>query len=324
VGVVVSGAVGFGLFCVVIVLVFLAVSALFWRRDNPGVRRARALRWAKEADLALPPELVDPLAARLRRRTLDGMLLAVLIMVPAAGLLGWTLASGFGVVEAGNAPLHGPAVVLAMLTPVVLLNVLQEARDLTRQRRAEPLTGLRPTQIGLRDAVPVWLLWSARAVTVAVPVVAALLLADLRRHGYAAGSTPLFLAFGMLLFVGLVSLRGVESRQLAALNGRQPEGGRQVQAFDDSFRVPAVLNLVPLVPNLLYLAGSLLLQSVYSQVVPQHRLAAHVFEDLWLPVGLAVFLLTVAPQQPRVRRYYRGRRHRPPAAEPPTTETASC
>ncbi|MHA6762543.1 hypothetical protein [Streptacidiphilus sp. PAMC 29251] len=316
-----SGALVVGLIVAGVVLAGLGAGALSTLRDTPRLRRLRAVRWAKDVDLALPPELVDPLALRLRRVALTGFLLAALLETPAAGFMGWRAALEFGNSQ-NDGPAHGPLVVLLLLTATSLTVSLAQLREISRQRRADSLSGLREVHIGLRDVVPAWLVWTARGITAAVPVLAAALLWHMRRQGYGQGASPY--AFGALLLCGLLAQRGVENRQLVVLNGRQSAGSPQGRAFDDAFRVRTALGLVTLVPTLVYLAACALLQPAFAETAVHSHTAARDFVDLWMPLGLALVFFTMAQSLPAVRRHYRGGRRQPPAAEPPTTETAPC
>ena len=315
-----SGAGVAGLVVAGTLLVVLGMVALVQTREGPA-RRVR--RWAKETDLAVPPELAAPLAARLRGEMLTGLALAALLGAPALGLATWLIFSPFGYTAHGSlSPMHGPAIALFSVLAVDLADALARLRGIARQRRAEGLSGLREVQIALRDVVPGWVLWTSRGLTAAIPVVATGLLWNLQRQGYAPGFA--LYAFGPLLVLGLILQREVETRQIVILNRRQPTGIAQARAVDDAFRVRAVLSLVPLVPLLAYLAGCVLLQSVYADVAAHSRSATEVFENVWVPLGIAVFAFHLMLTTTQVRRYYRGHRHLPPAAEPPTTENAPC
>ena len=319
-----SGDVVAGLVAGGILLVVLGVAALMQRGEGTD-RRLR--RWAEETDLAVPPELAAPLAARLRREALTGLALAALLAAPALGLVTWLISSQYGDSTYGSlSPEHGPTIALLPVLAMVLAEALTRLRGIARQRRAEgPAEGpsrLREVQIALRDVVPGWVLWTSRGLTAAIPVVATGLLWNLQRQGYAPGYA--LYTFGPLLLLGLVLQREVETRQIVVLNRRQPTGTAQARAVDDAFRVRAVLSLVPLVPLLAYLAGCVLLQSVYADVASHSRSATGVFENVWAPLGIAVFAFHLLVTTTQVRRYYRGHRHLPPAAEPPTTENAPC
>ena len=318
---VVNGGVLGGLVLVGLVLVALGVSGLYWRRDDQRLRSRRAHRWAKAVDLSLPLELVDPLAARLRRRTGAVLLLSTVMVVLVLGLKGRLLVPEllYGTTSAVSV-LQGPSLALVLMTPALLANVAAGLWELSRQRRADALSGNRPDHIGLRDVVPAWVLWSARVLTLAPPVIAAGLVLDLRRQGLAGSiSTAMF---GALLLFALLWLRGAESRQLAVLNGRQAPGSAQALAFDDAFRVHTVLDLVTVLPVLVYLAASALLQPVLSAAAHRNQGAALRARDLWTAPGLLVFSLGIALTLPHVRRYYRGRSA--PPLLPPTSETTPC
>jgi hypothetical protein len=318
---VVGGAVLGGLVLAGLVLVAVGVAGLYWWRDEEQLRLRRAHRWAKAVDLALPPELVDPLAARLRRRTVVGLLIFAVMVVPALGLRSRLIASEFlhGTTNSA-AVLQGPSLSLVVMAPMLVASAAAGLWELSRQRRADALSGNRPVHIGLHDVVPGWALWSARVLTLAPPVVGAGLVLQLRRQGLAGSFSPAM--FAALLVVAVVSLRAVERRQLAVLNGRQAPGSAQALAFDDAFRVQTVLDLVTALPVLVYLAGSAMLQSVLSDAAVRNQGAAVNARDLWMAPGLLVFLLGVALTLPHVRRYYRGRSA--PPMLPPTSETTPC
>jgi hypothetical protein len=323
--VVVSGAVVFALICAGVVLVFMVVTVLLLSRDSPVLRRTRATRWAKEVDLALPDGLVDPLARRLRWRGRAGSLLAVPFAVPAIGFVCWELARGFGPdVPSPDAPLHGPWIGLFLLSATTVPTALADAWDLARLRREESLSGLRELHIGLREAVPAWAVWVARVLTVLPPVLAAALLRDARDKGYAQGEAGLYVVFGFVLVLGLMGLYQVESHQLAVLNGRQSDGTPQARAFDDAFRVRAVLDLVPLLPALAYTVVSAMLEPVFTEMAAHSRVRALDVWEAWGLLGLLAFLFVIVLPMPRVRRYYREGRRRAPATQPPTTETTLC
>ncbi|MEY9841843.1 hypothetical protein ABH941_007123 [Streptacidiphilus sp. EB103A] len=321
-GVGVNGAVllgGLGLAGVA--LLILGAAGLAWRRDGEALRLRRAVRWAKEADLALPKELVNPLAARLQRRTLAALTLSVLIAVPVAALEGGYLASGLLDSAADPAsPLRGPTIALVLMAPLLVANAATGLWELERARRADALRGNRPVHIGLRHAMPTWTVWAVRVLALAPPVLAGGLLWWFQRQGLAqVFSVSMFAA---LLAVAMVALYGVESRQLAVLNGRQAPGSPQALAFDDAFRVRTVLDLAPLLPLLVYLVASARLQSVLSVVAARNPGAAVVAGDVWTGLGMLVFFFVIVLGQPSVRRYYRGRSA--PPLLPPTSETTPC
>ena len=304
-----------------VVLLVLGAAGLAWRRDGEALRLRRALRWAKEADLALPTELVTPLAARLQRRSLAGLLLSVLIGVPAAALGGGYLASGL--LEPATNPvaaLHGPTIALVLMTPLAVANAGSGLWELERLRRADALRGDRPVRIGLRDAVPAWTVWAVRVLALAPPVLAGGLLWWFQRQGLAQVFDVA--VFAVLLVVAVVFLYGVESRQLAVLNGRQAPGSPQALAFDDAFRVRTVLDLAPVLPLLVYLGATARLHSVLSVAATRNPGAAGCAGDVWTGLGILLFFFVIALGQPGVRRYYRGRSA--PPLLPPTSETTPC
>lgn len=304
-----------------LVLLALGFAGLAWRRDGEALRLRRAVRWAKEADLALPTELVNPLAARLQRRTLAALLLSLLIAVPVAALEGGYLASGLLDPTVDPAmPLRGPTIALVLMAPLLVANVATGLWELERGRRADALRGNRPVHIGLRQAVPGWTVWAVRVLALAPPVLAGGLLWWCRRQGLAQGFGVSM--FAALLAVATVALYGVESRQLAVLNGRQAPGSPQALAFDDAFRVRTVLDLAPLLPLLVYLVAAVQLQSVLSAVAARNPGAAVAAGDIWTGLGMLVFLFVIVLGQPSVRRYYRG--HSAPPLLPPTSETTPC
>ncbi|HMG61410.1 MAG TPA: hypothetical protein VK599_00535, partial [Streptosporangiaceae bacterium] len=217
-------------------------------------------------------------------------------------------------------PLRGPTIALLLMAPLLVANAGTGLWELERLRRADALRGNRPVHIGLRHAVPVWTVWAVRVLALAPPALAGGLLWWFQRQGLArVFSVSMFAA---LLAVAMVALYGVESRQLAVLNGRQAPGSRQALAFDDAFRVRAVLDLAPLLPLLVYLAATARLHSVLSEVAAQNPRAAVGAADAWTGLGIVVFLFVIALGQPSVRRYYRG--HSAPPLLPPTSETTSC
>ncbi|WP_152626941.1 hypothetical protein [Streptacidiphilus carbonis] len=304
-----------------LLLLVLGVAGLAWRRDGEELRLRRALRWAKEVDLALPVELVNPLAARLKRRALAGLLLSLLIAVPVAALEGGLLASGLGDTATDPAaPLRGPTIALVLMAPLVVANAATGLWELARLRRADALSGDRPVRIALRDAVPGWTVWAVRVLALAPPLLAGAVLWWFQQLGLAQGFG--IRAFAALLAVAVVALYGVESRQLAVLNGRQAPGSSQALAFDDAFRVRTVLDLAPLLPLLVYLVATARLHSVLSAADARNPGAASDAGAVWMGLGMLVFFFVIALGQPGVRRYYRGRSA--PPLLPPTSETTSC
>nr|WP_134001492.1 hypothetical protein [Streptomyces sp. 846.5] len=316
-----NGGVLGGLVLVGLVLVALGMSGLYWRRDDQRLRLRRAHRWAKAVDLSLPPELVDPLAARLRRRTGAVLLFSTVMVVLALGLKGRLLVPEllYGTTSPVSL-LQGPLLALVLMAPALLASAAAGLWELSRQRRADALSGNRPVQIGLRDVVPSWVMWSARVLTLAPPVIAAGLVWDLHQKGLAGSISPVM--FGALLVFALMWLRAAENRQLAVLNGRQAPGSAQALAFDDAFRVQTVLDLVAVLPVLIFLGASALLQPVLSDAAHRNQGAALRARDLWLAPGLLVFVLGIVLTLPHVRRYYRGRSA--PPLLPPTSETTPC
>jgi hypothetical protein len=297
-----SGAAVRGLVTAGLVLGVLGVSALAWRRDSERLRTIRAQRWAKEAGLALPSESVGPLAARIRRETLVGFALMALFGPVTLGLMTWR----FFAPPPGSdgSLLHGPGLPLICLAVTTVVNALGQVWSQRRGERMPEDRVWRAQPVTVAMAVPPWALWMARALSVISPLATLAVLS-----GVPGGGTARELSryVCVVLFVaGALIQYGVERRRAAMLNRPQLAGSVHLLAFDDVFRVRAVLELLRLVPALSYLASAFVLQAVDSAANrAQPQLALDPLESWLLPLGIAVFLFNIVLGTPGVRRYYR-------------------
>ncbi len=315
-----SGAAVMGLVASGGMLAVLGLSALAWRRDSGRLRGVRANRWAKEADLALPDELVGLVAARVRREALVGFALMALVGAPVFGLATWRF---FASPPGAGSLLHGPAMPLLALAVTMVVNA---AGQTWCQRQEQRVPGDRirlPQPVTLPMAVPLWARWAARALAVAPPLAAVAMLAHVQRGGVAHGSAlyafaSLFVATGLLQFA-------LERWQTAILNRPRSSGPARQLAIDDAFRIRAALGLVPLAPTLSYLASSLVLQTAYPEAITAQALAGPGPLGVWMPLGVAVFFFNLELGPAGIRRYYRrGRLRQPPLSPPPVPRTGSC
>lgn len=315
-----SGAAVMGLVASGGMLGVLGISALAWRRDSGRLRGVRANRWAKEADVGLPHELVGPVAARVRREALVGFALMALLGAPVFGVATWRF---FASLPGAGSLLHGPAVPLLGLAVTMVVNALGQAWC---QREDQRVSGDRirlPQPVTLPMPVPLWGRWAARALAVAPPLAALAVLADVQGRGVAHGSAPYAFA-SLLVAAGLLQF-ALERWQTAILSRPRSSGPAQQLAIDDAFRVRAVLGLVPLAPTLSYLTSSLVLQSVSSEAVKAQPLVGPDPVGAWMPLGVAVFLFNLLLGSAGIRRYYRrGWLRQPPLSPPPAPRTGSC
>jgi hypothetical protein len=231
-----------------------------WRVQRAGGPQGdlkRADRFAREVDLYLPQELVAPVADRLRRRLVRGLLLSALFAGPFLGYLVDSLVrlDGMPATGSGSEPqamaFPGPAGFVLGPALGLLLSAAEGIWELFRTRRAGAPAA--PT-VRLRHAVPIWVIWASRALAVLPAAVAAAASAAQGRPSLA------------VTFVGLAALSAllawsVERLQVSLLNtGRRSadEDGRlpQEAAFDDAFRVTSALSLVVLAPCLGTVAGA--------------------------------------------------------------------
>ena len=88
------------------------------RQDIPASRFKRADRWAREVDLALFPELVEPLSDRLRRRAMATAAGAAVLVAPVWGIAAWYSTSR-GVYAPQN-PFTGPGLAVVVSAPATL------------------------------------------------------------------------------------------------------------------------------------------------------------------------------------------------------------
>ncbi|MEY9962132.1 Na+/melibiose symporter-like transporter [Streptacidiphilus sp. MAP12-16] len=198
-----SGAAVMGLVTAGAMLVVLGWSALVWRRDSERLRLLRADRWAKEVDLALPPDLVEPLAARVRQQTLVQFALMALLGIPVFALSTWRF---FASSLPSRSLLHGPAFALLCMAVTIVMSALGQLWGLRREQRAPGERVVRPWPIALRMAIPESALWAARVLAVAPALLAVAVLWEVRRQGVAHEFSPY--VFGAALLPRCCSCAG--------------------------------------------------------------------------------------------------------------------
>ena len=313
-----SGAVVVGLIAGVGMFLGAGFGWLRLRRDAPAARFRRADRWAREVDLALPPELVEPLSDRLRQRATATMVGMAVLVAPVWGITAWYNVSRS--VDAPQSPFTGPGLAVWVSAPMLLVGVLAHLWEVGHQRRKPGPRVARLEQLRLRDMAPLSVIRLTRGAAVVLPLAGVGLQLWLQHEGYDRGAG--FYGYGVVLLLCVLGVNLVERRQTVILNGPQRAGSPQELAFDDVFRIETALSLGALLPVLSCLASSFLLQPVFD-AVPYGSIAG---VDTLYPWGLlslgssAGYLLTVR----RISRRYRGRTPRPPMSEPPTPETAPC
>lgn len=309
-----SGAVAVGLIAGVGMVLGAVVGWLRLRRDAPAARFRRADRWAKEADLALPPELVPPLSDRLRRRAMATAVGIAVLVAPVWGFTAWYNVSRSP--YAPQSPFTGPGLVVVVLVPMLLVGVGAQLWDVRHQQRRPGPRVARLERVRLWQVLPPWAIRLSRGAALLPPLAGAGIQLWLQHCGYAAGAE--IYGYGAVLVLCVLGVDLAERQQTVVLNGPQRAGSPQELAFDDAFRIQTVLVLGALLPVLSCLASGLLLQPVFDAVPYRSTVGADA-RYLWalLSVGCSVGHLLLARRAGR--RYYRGR-----ATEPPTPETAPC
>ncbi len=289
------------------------------RQDIPASRFKRADRWAREVDLTLLPELVEPLSDRLRRRAMATAAGAAVLVAPVWGIAAWYSTSRG--VYAPQTPFTGPGMAVVAAAPALLVGVLAHQWEVRHQRRAAGPRVARLEQLRLRDVAPLWAIRTTRGAAVLLPLVGAGIQLLLLRPGHALGAD--FYGCGAVLLLAALGVGMVERRQEAVLNGPQRAGSPQELAFDDAFRIEAALSLGVLLPVLSCLATSFLLQPAFGATSYRSITALDAL-CLWALLSICSTVVWFGTVQRISRRYYRGRTPRPPMAEPPTPETAPC
>ena len=295
--------------CAVGWLVIGCCAAVVAFRNPPAVCERRARRWAKEADLALPPELIEPLAARLRQRSLALLAAMALVEVPAAALLLWVVVSASHRSSGGILSIFtGPPEAVCLIAPAALTSAAARAWSVARSQRTGGPRVARLDRVRLGDAVPWWVTWAARVLTVAAVLCAAVVQLLLRQQGYGSKGTVFW--FVALLALAVAGLWAVERLQLAILNGRQSAGSRMELAHDESFRVSDALGLSALMPGLAYVSCCIALRTTFAAVPTGPSTAVDLMFG-WQLSSMVIFfgnsLLTTRP----IRQYYRHGAGRP-------------
>ena len=314
-----SGAVVVGLVAGAGMVLGTVVGWLRLRRDAPAARFRRADRWAREADLALPPELVVPLSDRLRRRAMATAVGMAVLVAPVWGITAWYNVSRK--LYASPSPFTGPGLVVVVFVPTLLVGVLAHLWDVGHQQRRPGPRVARLERVRLGDVLPLWAIRLTRGAAVLPPLAGAGTQLWLQHCGYARGAE--LYGYGAVLLLCVLGVNLVERQQTVVLNGPQRAGSPQELAFDDALRIQTALILGALLPGLSCLASSLLLQSVFD-AVPYGSTAGPdaLYPWVLLSVGCTVGHLLLARRAGR--RYYRGTTPGLPPVEPPTPETVPC
>jgi hypothetical protein len=287
-----SGAVMVGLIAGAGMVLGTVFGWLRLRRDAPAARFRRADRWAREADLALPPELVAPLSDRLRRRAMATAVGMAVLVAPVWGISAWYNVSRK--LYASPSPFTGPGLVVVVLVPTLLVGVLAHLWDVGHQQRRPGPRVARLERVRLGDVLPRWAIRLTRGA-----------------------------AYGAVLLLCVLGVNLVERQQTVVLNGPQRAGSPQELAFDDALRIQTALILGALLPGLSCLASSLLLQPVFD-AVPYGSTAGLDALYLWVLLGVGCTVGHLLLARRAGRRYYRGSTPGLPPVEPPTPETVPC
>ncbi len=192
-----------------------------------------------------------------------GLVLSALVAGPLLGYSTATLVAVLhdtpvGRIDTQAPPFPGLAGYTLVMTCGILVISLGGVWDLVRARREAPSAAepwIRPTAaVRLRDAVPVWAIWSARVLAVGPALVAAAACAAQGRSGPALG----FVALAPLCCSAAWSMERLQrwmlnTERLAGEQGLLP----QQTAFEDAFRTATSLPVVMLAPCVCVLAGAL-------------------------------------------------------------------
>ena len=278
---------------------------------SPQRRLNRAHDWARKVDIALPPELVGPLAARLRSRELARLAVLAVLLASVSGWGVWDFASQhlpavpheFN--ESGPLRLYG-LVACAVVLPTALAHLWEVGRE--QRRPGVRVARLQP--IGPGDAVPPSMTWMVRVVVVLTPVLSFALQLYVQHYGYAKNLTGYYdLVYLPVLCVALLAEFAVERLQLSVLNGRQMAGSWPELAFDEAFRVRAALSLLPIAPTVTYLLCAALLQPVYQSVpigtAMSMTLLWPILNSAWAVCGMTGFMLAIQSRKEQVHQFYR-------------------
>ena len=314
-----SGPVLAGLMVTVAGWVGLGVCALYLRRDTPGLRFRRAGGWARRADLALDPELVDVLAERVQRDARAMVVAGAVLVAPVFGLTQWLIFGPAGGLVPGRlaSPFNGPAIGVVLIASVACAGAVAHAWGVRHRQRAGGPRVARLDRIRMGDAVPLVVIWGVRLFSVVTPAVALAAALAVRHHGYGSESE----VFVCAAPVGLsaAALWGVERGRRALLNGRQSAGTAQELAFDDDARLSAAVAQLSVAPAVAYLGGCVVLQPLFAAVPPSGVAGLVWVQSDWQLFGLPVFLFLITLQQRNFVRYYRRG-----VQKPPTSESAPC
>ncbi|RAG84613.1 hypothetical protein DN069_15655 [Streptacidiphilus pinicola] len=283
-----------------------------WRSPKSDFKRAD--RFAREMDLYLPEEMVTSVAARLRQRTVLALTVSALLGGPVLGYLVGTFVATLDTpvdrfdFQAVRFP--GPAAIVIGPVFGVLMTALESVWELARVRRqaatAAAFLPQPPVAIRLRNIVPLWLVWAARVLAVSPALLAALACAAQRRTGLALGFVALAPVCGLISW-------SVERAQLWMLNTRRQTGQGQpaaaVAAFDDAFRVAAVLPFLLLAPCVSVFVGAFYIHLVGRGLWYQNLLFA------WSGTVFPILAMNGLLSANWAKRYHR-RRARPETSTP--------
>lgn len=288
--------------------VFLVVWVIFLiigMADRPKARERAAQQLAKQLDLFLPPEFADELGRRIwRSAVVAGLIAGPFFVAWAAWYVYYQLLLPFSLVDKREVPPMVPVI------PIFILGGLAAAAghlyDTVHESRTAGPQVARIGQPCLADAIPPILTWAVRC-TAALPLLAAAtwLFApvSVQYGAYAARPQPLLYAAAAIL--APLTVVATEALQKRILRGRQHAASAMELAFDDALRVRTMLSLL-IVPCAACVTAEILIAA---------PLGYHASWAGSLPVGLvttlisvpACFLVPVAVNRVRVRRYFIGR-----------------
>lgn len=285
-----------------LILALWVVALVVGRFERPKARARAVEQLARQLNLAVPPDYVDRLTVRMRRR---GTVLTLILGPVGALWMGW-LTYAITLAPGQDTRPHTESPVLVTVPLWALSALALAASHVYDSMRSSKEAGPRVARIvepALADAVPPVLMWAARAVAV-LPLPAALVWlfapVSVQHTAFAAAQPrPVLYAAAAVLCPALVAV--TERGQKRILVGRQNATTPQELAIDDALRVQAVLALLN-VPFAVCGAAALLIASPLGDAVGWSGHSAVFLATMALT--LPMYLLPLATRSRWAARYY--------------------